>query len=499
MSDAPTTTQAETIALLRRLSGTTPIQTHISLVFVGSDTVWKLKKAVRLAFLDFTSLAARHRFIRRELELNQPAAPGLYRDVVPVVRQADGTLTLGEADDARPVEDWVLRMAPLPADAFLDAIAADDKLTPALLDELADSVAAYHLALPPLPDARPPMRDIAAGNVPSARDAGLSDGPVLAWQAQELAALDALAPWLDARARTGFVRRAHGDLHLGNLCLWQGRPVPFDALEFDETLATIDLAYDLAFLLMDLDQRVSRAAANRVMNRYVARTGDAELVRGLPAFLSLRAMVRAHVEARSGHADASARYLAAALAYLRPAPACVVAVGGLPGSGKSTLARALATTLGRAPGALVLRSDEIRKRQNGTEPEQRLPESAYTDAASQAVFETLADDARRAAAGGHGVVADATFMDPAHRHAVEHAARSAGVPFLGLWLQAPMTELERRVGLRRGDVSDATLSVLRRAAQHDPGAGAWCPIDAIDAATALDLARTALHAHIPAC
>ena len=205
-------------------------------------------------------------------------------------------------------------------------------------------------------------------------------------------------PWLIQRAGEGFVRRAHGDLHLSNLCLWRGRPVPFDALEFDRSLATVDLAYDLAFLLIDLDHLVDRAAANRVLNRYVARTGDVGLVPVLPAFLSIRAMVRAHVEARSGHATAWQPYLQAAQDYLRPAPAIVVAIGGLPGTGKSTLARALAPELGRAPGALILRSDEIRKRQHNVEPEQRLPQSAYSDAASQVVFATIADGARIVAA-----------------------------------------------------------------------------------------------------
>ncbi len=185
--------------------------------------------------------------------------------------------------------------------------------------------------------------------------------------------------WRDARAAAGFVRRCHGDLHLGNLCLWRGRPVLFDALEFDEALATIDVAYDLAFLLMDLEHRLDRAAANRVLNRYVARTGDADLVGGLPAFLSMRAMVRAHVEARSGHADRVDAYLADASAVSEPAAPVVIAIGGLPGTGKSTLARALAPALGAAPGALVLRSDEIRKRQHGVQPEQRLPQSAYTE------------------------------------------------------------------------------------------------------------------------
>ena len=259
------------------------------------------------------------------------------------------------------------------------------------------------------------MRIVARGNTRSALDAGLPADAVQDWQTRLLAALDGIAPWLAERSRAGFVRRAHGDLHLGNLCLWHGKPVPFDALEFDEAMATIDLGYDLAFLLMDLDQRVTRGAANQVLNRYVARTGDAALTRGLPVFLSLRAMVRAHVEAKRGHADAASRYLAAATDYLSPHAPIVIAIGGLPGTGKSTLARALAPGIGGAPGALVLRSDEIRKRMHGVPPEQRLPPTAYSDAASEAVFTILADMSGDVADGGHAVIADATFTDPRHR------------------------------------------------------------------------------------
>ena len=481
--------QTETVAFLRQLSGADPIETHISLVFLGADTVWKLKKAVHLSFLDFSGIEDRCRFCEREFALNAHAAPGLYRDVVPIVRQTDGTLAL---DAAGTVVDWVLRMARVPAADFLTAIAAEGRLDTALLDAIADAVAAYHQALPPLPDAHPDMRWCLAGTVQAALEAGLPPDAIDAWQRAMDQALDRLDPWLDRRANGGFVRRAHGDLHLGNLCLWRGKPVPFDALEFDERLATIDLGYDLAFLLMDLEHRVGRTAANRVLNRYVARTGDAALVRGLPVFLSLRALVRAHVAARSGDPEAALSYLAAAAAYLKPAPPVVVAVGGLPGTGKSTLARALAPDLGASPGALVVRSDEIRKRLHDVPPEERLPPTAYAPKVSNRVFQILAAAVQDAATGGHAVVADATFMSTRHRALVSEAARRAKVPFRGLWLQAPLPELEQRVANRSGDASDATVAVLRAAAPHDPGPVDWTPIDASDTKTALAQARNCL-------
>ena len=180
------------------------------------------------------------------------------------------------------------------------------------------------------------MARIAQGNVQSALRAGLPPAAIEAWHRAIAAAIGAHRPWLAERSASGCIRRCHGDLHLGNFCLWQGKPVAFDALEFDEALATIDIGYDLAFLLMDLDRRVGRAAANRVMNRYVARTGDIGLA-GYPVFLSLRAMIRADVLTAMGQDGAP--YLAAAQAYPQPVPSMVIAIGGLQGTGKSTLAQ----------------------------------------------------------------------------------------------------------------------------------------------------------------
>jgi hypothetical protein len=479
--------QAETAALLRGLAGAPPVETHISVVFLGADTVWKLRKAVRLSFLDFSSLAERRRTAFREVDLNRAAAPGLYRDVVPVVRRPEGGLALG--GEGEPV-DWVVRMARVPAEDFLER-RLPDGLDPALLDGLGDSVAAWHAGLAPVYcNQAAALCGVAEGNARAALAAGLPPPRVQAWREAVQAALAARADWLRDRSAAGFVRRAHGDLHLGNICLWQGRPVPFDALEFDEALATIDLGYDLAFLLMDLDLRAGRPAANRVLNRYVARTGDCGLVAGLPAFLSLRAMVRAHVEASRGRPAESAGYLEAALAYLHPPPPVAMAVGGLPGTGKSTLARALAPALGAAPGALVLRSDEIRKRLHGVAPEQRLPPAAYAEPVSRRVLAELCRELGETAAAGHAAIADATFLNPADRAAVAGAA--GGVPFLGVWLQAPLGVLEARVAARRADASDADIAVLRRAAAADSGPGDWLAVDATDAGEALTAVGRAL-------
>ncbi len=462
--------QAEVAALLGRLTGAAPIETHISAVFVGPEDAYKLKKAVALGFLDFTTLAERERLLRRELVLNAPFAPDLYRDVVPVTRAPDGALALGGAGEA---VEWVLRMAPLAPGHFLDRMAGEG-LEPAQLDAMADAVVAMHAALPP--QAAPDFAAVIAGNARAALAAGLPAPRIEAWARAAGAMHGRLAALLASRAAEGRVRRCHGDLHLGNLCLWQGRVTPFDALEFDEALATIDTGYDLAFLLMDCEHRLGRAAANRLLNRYVARSGDAGLAGALPLWLSVRAVIRAHAEAKRGGDGLG--YLARAEALLRPAPPRLVAIGGLQGTGKSRLARALAPGLGPAPGALVLRSDEIRKRLAGVPPEHRLPPSAYTPEASAAVFAELAAQAGAVLRAGHAVVADAVFLRPEERASIEAAARDAGLPFDGLWLAAPRAVLEARIAARTGDASDADVAVLAAAAGRDPGPLTWRVLDA---------------------
>jgi hypothetical protein len=461
--------QAPVAALLERITGAAPIVTHISAVFVGRDDAFKLKKAVRLPYVDQSTLAAREALCRRELELNRPNARGIYRDVVAVTRAGDGTMRIG--GEGAPVE-WLLRMAPVPAEDFLDAVAARGALDEPLLVALADETARLLAAAPVAPGVHSAARMafVLDGNIQGCRDAGFDPARVDAIGAAMRARLERIAPLLARRAASGFVRRCHGDLHLGNLCLWQGKPVAFDALEFDEDYARIDTGYELAFLLMDLEARVGVAAANRVMNRVLALSGDTAMLPALPFWMAQRALVRAKLEPARGRDGVP--YLAAAERYLRAVPPRLVAIGGIQGTGKTWLARAIAPEL----DALHLRSDEIRKRRAGIAPEHRLPASAYSPEESAAVHAEMFAAAREALHAGRAVVLDAMFLDPAVRDDARAAAGSA--PFTGIWLEAPLDVLRARVGARAGDASDATVDVLERTALADPGALDWHRVDA---------------------
>jgi aminoglycoside phosphotransferase family enzyme/predicted kinase len=463
--------QRETGALLARLAGKPPIETPLSAVFVGADTVWKLRRAIKMPFVDFTPLATRAAAAERELALNQVWAPALYRDVVAVTAGPNGP----ELGGTGAVIDHVVRMARVADTDFLLAQAESGLITPVMLDLLGDLVANMHAALPPMPEADPlALEDVTDGNVATALASGLPQERVQAWHDRVRDWLDHHRPWFRARGRAGFIRRCHGDLHLGNLCLFHGQLTPFDALEFNEAMATIDTGYDLSFLLMDLDIKLGRAAANRVMNRYLARNPDLDMLRAMPVFLSLRALVRAHVAANTGKDWRG--YLDYAEAVLTHTPPVAIGIGGLPGTGKSTLARSLAPRLGTAPGAVILRSDEIRKRLQNVAPEQRLPASAYTPEASQRVMRILFSDMQRGIDAGQAVIADLTFLSLEHRRQASAAAGLA--PFLGIWLSAPLAVLEARVAARHGDASDATPDILRQMAAGDPGPGDWVILNA---------------------
>ena len=293
---------------------------------------------------------------------------------------------------------------------------------------------------------------------------------------------------LEARRRAGLVRECHGDLHLRNICLVDGAPTIFDGVEFNDEISCIDVLYDLAFLLMDLWRRGLRVHANAVFNEYIARTSDVDALCLLPLFLSCRAAVRAKTSATAAKVQADPRqqrelqtasrqYLELAQAFLRPLPARLIAIGGFSGSGKSTLARGLAPGIGVAPGALVVRSDVLRKTLRGVAPLTRLGPEGYAPPVTQQVYRQIVDRALTALKAGHAVIADAVFASPHDRAAIAAVAREAGVPFSGLWIDAPPEILARRIADRALDVSDATTEVLERQMSGGTGSLDWRRLD----------------------
>ena len=480
------------------------IETHGALVFMAGDQVMKVRRAVRLPYLDFSTLAARRRFAERELALNAPHAPGLYRDVIAITREIDGSLAVG--GNGTPVE-WVVRMARFGQEALLTAVVEREGLPEPLAKTLADTIFDYHAAAPRsnvTGDSIAALWQSIQSALASASDARVQAVTMRLDQSAR-SALEKTAVVRDERARSGHIRRCHGDLHLGNIVLWQGRLVPFDAIEFDETLATVDTLYDLAFLLMDLDRHQARDAANIIFNRYLWRSGDLRDLQGLaamPLYLALRAAIRAVValdRAKLCVSDMNTAVLAAlkslwrAEAYLTPATPWLIAIGGLSGTGKTTLAKALAPSIGAVPGALHVRSDLERKWLAKVVETERLPEGAYTAEASQAVYERVLARAQAALQAGQCVIADAVFARAAERDELEAVAQRIGCRFSGLWLTGQPEVLKARVQARVGDASDATACVVEQQTWIETGMISWTNIDvACDVQDSLRQAQTIL-------
>lgn len=492
-------------ALRARLKGAQAdcIETHISWVLLAGDDAWKIKKPLKLDFLDFSTLERRHAACLEELRINRRTAPGLYLDVVPIT----GSVRAPRIGGNGPVLEWAVHMRRFPADAELTRIAAEGRLRASHIDALARRVATLHADAARATPARSHGQPEAL--VRAAQDnfqplAALLAGTPLTVDADALARWSAaegarLTPLMRARLAAGQVRECHGDLHLGNLLWLQGDAVLFDAIEFDPALRWIDVIADVAFLFMDLHAHGLAPLAWRFVNAWLDLSGDHAGVALLPWCAAYRALVRAKVAALRAAApdDApmqeTARYLRLARGFMQPRERVLWLASGVSGSGKSSQSQPLV----EQRGLVALHSDVERKRLFDLAPLQPsagVPGGIYTADASARTYAALAERARAVLAAGQPVLVDATFLRRAHRAGFIALARELGVPCRILAFDAPEPVLRERVRHRAaagGDASEATEPVLeRQIAEREPFADDEQPlVTHVDTTQAVDWAR----------
>jgi len=465
-------------------------ETHISIVFLVGQLAYKMKRAIKYPYLDFSTLGHRRELCEREVQINGRTAPDIYRGVVPVTRDENGCFAL---NGSGVVVEWLVAMNRFDDSLLWSNLAQGERLGRRDFDVLADRVDRFH-SIAEVCDGRSAvaaMADTIDGNEQSMADhvGGVFEvKTVSAVAAQTRHAFDGLKALLATRAENGSIRVCHGDLHLGNIFMDDGNPVLFDAIEFNDAFSHIDTAYDFAFLLMDVEHRVGKRRATGLMNRYLDHQDDRTVLTVLPFFMSVRAAIRAHVSASAAaqHADPSTasnlrnhavRYLDHAISCLQPVPPCLVAVGGLSGSGKSRMARVIAGAMSGAPGSRVVRSDTVRKRLAGRAFDERLPSESYTAASSARTYDACMTEARQVLQSGAPVVLDAVFSKPEERFAARALADELGVPFHGLWLEAPLSVMLQRVEKRRHNPSDADGAVVSLQSDYDLGEIDWDRID----------------------
>ncbi|HEY7173145.1 MAG TPA: AAA family ATPase [Vicinamibacterales bacterium] len=453
------------------------IETHISYVLLTGSDAYKIKKAIKLEFVDFESLDARHVFCERELELNRRFAPNVYVDVVAITGTADAPVVGGDG----PAIEYAVRMREFPQEALLSSIAAAGGLTEARIDELAQAVASFHAtaarADPDAPIATPAIvRELAMANftemapLVTAPDVVSALARLQRWTAREL---EAIAPRLDERRRNGFIRDGHGDLHLDNIVVVDGRVTLFDCLEFSSRMRWGDVLSDAAFVVMDLHRRGRPQLANRFVDAYLEATGDYAGIDVLRFYVVYRAMVRAKVAAiaaTGAAADARLRrlgecrdYLALAERWTAPQRGAIVITCGLAGSGKTTLTGRLVDLC----GAIRVRTDIERKRLHnlGARDESRsaLNSGIYSASATEQTYSRVAAVARRIAAAGYLAICDGAFLKKSQRDRLRTVATDLSVPFSIVQVAASHDTLRRRIADRRrqrDDASEAGLEVL---------------------------------------
>ncbi|MBL4741078.1 MAG: AAA family ATPase [Sneathiella sp.] len=457
------------------------IETHGATVLLGKYYALKLKKAVYFDHMDYSTSEKRRLFCEKELTLNRKTAPALYLDTLPIYVNLDESFSFDAGDH---VADHLLKMRRFPKGNRLDEYIDREDLSLELQEKLADAVISLHTTAKIVASEKvvPDFCDVIHKNFqqldgfcPHILD--LKD--VQDYRQRLNSFVKDQNNLLTSRITDQWVRWGHGDLHLQNICLLEGEPLLFDAIEYQDDFVISDVLYDLSFLIMDLWERNLKAAANSIFNRYLTGMNCMLKPQGLqglqllPFYLSMRAGIRTHVagnrylqshdEEDKDAFEAQTRHLfGSSQSYLSPSPAQMIAIGGFSGSGKSTLARHLAPFIGATPGAVRIRSDEIRRQLIGWDEFSKMPQSAYTSEQSAAVYKQMAICAKAVLQTGHSVILDAVLDRECDQLSFEQVAKDLQIPFTGIWLNVDRQTMEKRIDGRSRDASDATIQVLQQ-------------------------------------
>ncbi len=455
------------------------IQTHVSFVLLTGDYTYKIKKPVNFGFLDYSTLAKRLHFCTQELLMNQRTAPEIYLKVLPIIQTGDSFQfgsNLPAITSAEITVEYVLKMREFPQDSLLLSLLEGGLLTEQLMADLGREVAKFHSRA----ISNSYIRQF--GEVSQIRTAIDNNylisekyigGPQTQTQYQETKdytdAFIANNPELfNRRIAHNKIRECHGDLHLRNIALWQDKILLFDCIEFNEEFRFVDVMYDVAFTVMDLESRGRRDLGNAFLNTYIEQTGDWEGLQLLPLYLSRQAYVRAKVTSlmlddpaistaqKAEISQTAAHYYKLAWQYTKPRRGKLTLMSGLSGSGKSTAGRYLA----RRTGAIHIRSDAVRKHLGGIPINERGGEDLYSDEMTAQTYGRLLELGIILADRGWDVILDAKFDRQNLRTDAIDRAQSHGLPLQIIYCTAPIEVLRERLQQRRGDIADATAELL---------------------------------------
>ena len=455
------------------------IQTHISFVLLTGDYTYKIKKPVNFGFLDYSTLAKRLHFCTQELLMNQRTAPEIYLEVLPIIQTGD-SFQLGSnlpaTTSAEITVEYVLKMREFPQDSLLLSLLERGRLTEQLMAELGREVANFHSTAISNSYIR---RFGEVSQIRTAIDNNYLISEKYIGEPQTQTQYQETKDYTDAffannpelfnrRIAHNKIRECHGDLHLRNIALWQDKILLFDCIEFNEQFRFVDVMYDVAFTVMDLESRGRRDLGNAFLNTYIEQTGDWEGLQLLPLYLSRQAYVRAKVTSlmlddpaistaqKAEISQTAAHYYKLAWQYTKPRRGKLTLMSGLSGSGKSTAGRYLA----RHTGAIHIRSDAVRKHLGGIPLNERGGEDLYSDEMTAQTYGRLLELGIILADRGWDVILDAKFDRQNLRTDAIDRAQSHGLPLQIIYCTAPIEVLQKRLQQRRGDIADATAELL---------------------------------------